>query len=138
MWLRFLFRRCPTCGVRLCPVYGAGLTGREGVAGRLPDAPRRVAVSDPREILVRVSYGDLRFLAGSACEAVTRGDWSVLRSWWWVSRENRRRGTWQPFTIGDQVLLSRRRAFLAHWPRRTPRPTAWRHYAQERTPHRHP
>lgn len=25
-WIRFLFKRCPVCELRWCPVWGAGIT----------------------------------------------------------------------------------------------------------------
>lgn len=85
-----------------------------------------------REILIRVSLGDVRTLLGTIAEGVTQRRRPSLRTWWWLFRETRRRGTWKPFTVGDYVLLRRKRAHMAHWPRRTPWPEPWRHYAQQR------
>ncbi len=83
------------------------------------------------EIRIRWSLGDTVNLAEYLRHAVTSGEWSVLKTWWWLARETRRRGLWRPTTVGDYVRLRRMRAYLRQ-PRQGRRPVPWRHYAQER------
>ncbi len=88
-----------------------------------------MTVDSDREILIRVSFGDVLLFVAFAREAVAWRRWSRLRDWWKFVRATRRRGTWKPFTVGDFVRRCRMRAHYAHWPRRTPKPAPWRHYA---------
>lgn len=78
-------------------------------------------------IVVRWSWGETRGLAEAIAWAVRHPGHRVLRNWWWLWREHGRRGTWQPWTVGDHVRLIRMRRHLAHWPRRAPEPRPWRH-----------
>jgi uncharacterized protein YbdZ (MbtH family) len=80
-----------------------------------------------REIVVRFSLGDLLYLAQAVAYTVRWRDPGVLRGALWVMRENRRRGTWRPTTLGDYVVLHRLRRHLSSWPRTCPRPAPWRH-----------
>jgi hypothetical protein len=82
-------------------------------------------------IVVRWSWGECRGLAEAVVFAVGHRGHHVLRTWWWVWREQGRRGVWQPWTLGDHLYLVRLRRYLRHWPRRTPKPGRWRHGGRE-------
>lgn len=90
-----------------------------------------------REILVRVSLGDARMFIAYVRDALAHRQPSRMWEWWqFVCKQRRRPGAWKPFTVGDHVMLRRKRAHMRHWPRRTPWPAPWRHYAQPWTDRR--
>lgn len=76
----------------------------------------------PREIVIRFSAGEAKGLWDILCCAVRYRSWDVIPKSLWVMREHLRRGTWQPWTVGDLIVLRRRRK------RRPDQPQPfWRH-----------
>jgi hypothetical protein len=84
-----------------------------------------------REVVVRVSLGDLHLLWQTVAAAIRWRDPSILGTSWWLWREHGRRGTWEPFTLGDYVVLMRMRRWVRSVPRKGVRPW-WRHGRAER------
>jgi hypothetical protein len=96
------------------------------MAGDLPtESP------NAREIVIRVSLGDVVHLVESAVWAVRWRSWTTFRRSLWCEREKRRRGAWEPFTVGDFVRLRRMRRYLSSHPRAGVRPW-WRHAPDRR------
>lgn len=80
-----------------------------------------------RPIVIRWSLGETIGLIQAFVFALRHPGHRVMHNWWWLWREHGRRGTWEPWTIGDQIHLKRLSRYLAHLPRRHVRPGQWRH-----------
>jgi hypothetical protein len=78
----------------------------------------------PKPIVIRFSLGDAHFLWETARCAVEHRSWDVVRKSLWVMRENRRQGTWEPWTIGDFIIRRRMRQWGASTGGERP---FWRH-----------
>lgn len=81
----------------------------------------------PKPMVIRFSLGDAYFLWETMYVAVKQRSWKVVHNSLWIMRENRRRGTWEPWTLGDFILLRRKRRWLASRTREGPYPKIWRH-----------
>lgn len=80
-----------------------------------------------KPIVIRWSWGETHGLAEALLFAMRHPGHRVLHNWWWVWREHGRRGTWEPWTLGDHLHLIRLRRYMAHVPRRTATPGLNRH-----------
>lgn len=77
-------------------------------------------------------FGDVVYLAETAWWALRARSWKFWTVGLWTLRERHRRGQWAPWTLGDYVILRRRRRRLRCMASAPVAP--WRHYSPARGP----